>query len=1146
MVNLQTLKKLTAGVILLALAFSSSIAGVKPDTKTTKGIKKQSAFSDFNYLDINNILIYFENTGNIQDPSGNWSIEYPKGSGKHPIFAAGFTFSGYIDGDLSTAWMASASRIEEWQPGNIVNGVPADPNSPRFKVYKYTRGDSPSANADINAWPADLGAPFITKDGVEYPNGNTETKTYDPANGDLPLLRGDQMLWYVINDGIIPANRLRGSKPFGLEAQVTAFSFAVQNELGNAAYVIYKFINKGTLPIDRAIFSVWSDPDLGDSEDDLVGVDTTRIDRRGLPNNLTGIPRSLAYCYNASNNDATYGAAPPASGYDFFLGPQIETGVPTDTAFVLGKPKVGFKELVMDSFVKYVRGDPTLPDPGTIDEARYYQEGYKFNGAPFNPVTEGAGGTVNDNPRIVHPGYPELGSGWRDVNGGDKRMMINTKQFTIAPGDTQIVVVGYMVGQGSDNFNSVAKLRVVDDFAQKVFNANFKVAGPPPAPKEGLIRTDNQGGLNLTFKSKESFTNIQTDDLNNRKIFKGYNIYQYLTNSTADVIDGVANKKLLASISRNDGYDMIYKKSADGLTQNLVYETKATFENDSDYGNNDSYFTYNFPVDAFTNFPFIDGENYYFGVSSFNVEVNYMDTLLNKDGVIVGYSGPDPISESISAFIPITYRSQTREPYVIGASQNANSYDGKYVKKTQGSGDGPVVVDVVNQDALIDGAAYKVEFFYPNSTDLAYRIRNKASTTAPATLDTLLQYSTSMINPVIDGLSIRVGEATASVTKVDNSNATWVGKSAIRTKNGADHTTLSSKSVAGGFIKDDPLTAELDRQVLSPAKSSMVRQIEIEFNKSAPSKAYRYVAGTRPPPIAFARPYMPRDVFRKFSSATDSIAWGGFLAQTSSPTAADVPLSGRIRPSRKPGVGVVDLPIIAWDKSYGQNRRLKVALVETFVSTTHANTYLNGRWDGNAIARETILISGEDYDPTLVDVKDSTLLDPYMVTLVQKGEFPNPWIVAWEPVGDTLSMVDGQKVVLETSAWTSGDEFEISGFTSAEKYYSQNRGNAFDKLTIYPNPYMGDNPQEISANSRFVTLLGMPKVATVRIYNLAGELVRKIEKADDFAMLRWDLKNTTGLNVASGVYLINIDAPGVGNKTLKFALVQRQERIEIF
>ncbi|NUQ81697.1 MAG: T9SS type A sorting domain-containing protein [Bacteroidetes bacterium] len=1140
------MKKLTAGLLLLALAISSSVAGVKPDTKTTKGIKKQSAFVDFNYLDINNILIYFENTGNIQDPSGNWSIEYPKGSGKHPIFAAGFTFSGYIDGDLSTAWMASASRIEEWQPGNIVNGVPADPNNPRFKVYKYTRGDSPSANTDIINWPADMGAPFVTKDGVEYPNGNTPTKTYDPANGDLPLLRGDQMLWYVINDGIIPANRLRGSKQFGLEAQVNAFSFAVQNELGNVAYVIYKFINKGSFPIERAIFSVWSDPDLGDSEDDLVGVDTTRIDRKGLPNNLTGIPRSLAYCYNASNNDATYGAAPPASGYDFFLGPQIETGVSTDTAFVLGRPKVGFKELVMDSFVKYVRGDPTLPDPGTIDEARYYQEGYKFNGAPFNPLSEGAGGTATDNPRIVHPGYPELGTGWRDVNGGDKRMMINTKQFTIAPGDTQIVVVGYMVGQGSDNFNSVAKLRVVDDFAQKVFNANFKVAGPPPAPKEGLIRTDDKGGLNITFKSKESFTDVQKDDLNNKKLFKGYNIYQYLTNSTADEIDGVANKKLLASISRADGYNMVYKKSADGLTQNLVYETKTTFDNDSDYSNDESYFTYNVPVDAFTNFPFIDGEDYFFGVSSFNIEVNYMDTLLNKDGLVIGYSGPDPISESIASFIPITYRSTVREPYIIGASQSAASYGGKYVKKTQGSGDGPVVVDVVNQNAVVDGAAYEVEFFYPNKTDLAYRIKRKADTVAPANLDTLLQYSTNLINPVIDGLSIRVGEATASVTQVDNSGATWVGKSAIRTKNGADHTTLSSKNVSGGFIKDDPLTAGLDKQVLSPAKSSMVREIEIEFNKAAPSKAYRYISGVRPPVGSFARPYMPKHVASNFSTTTDSIVWGGYLAQNTT----DLPSAGRIRATRKPGVGVIDLPIIAWDKSYGQNRRLKVALVESFIpvpgNPATSNLHVNGRWNGTASARETILISGEDYDPNLIDVKDSTLLDPYMFTLVQKGEFKNPWILAWEPVGDTLQMVDGQKITLKTSAWTSGDEFEISGFTSADKYYAENRGNAFDKLTIYPNPYMGDNPQEISANSRFVTLLGMPKVATVRIYNLAGELVRKIEKDDPFAMLRWDLKNTTGLNVASGVYLINIDAPGVGNKTLKFALVQRQERIEIF
>jgi hypothetical protein len=38
----------------------------------------------------------------------------------------------------------------------------------------------------------------------------------------------------------------------------------------------------------------------------------------------------------------------------------------------------------------------------------------------------------------------------------------------------------------------------------------------------------------------------------------------------------------------------------------------------------------------------------------------------------------------------------------------------------------------------------------------------------------------------------------------------------------------------------------------------------------------------------------------------------------------------------------------------------------------------------------------------------------------------------------------------------------------------------------------------------------------------------------------WDLRSTTGVPVSSGVYLIHISAPGIGEKVIKWFGVQRK------
>ena len=102
-----------------------------------------------------------------------------------------------------------------------------------------------------------------------------------------------------------------------------------------------------------------------------------------------------------------------------------------------------------------------------------------------------------------------------------------------------------------------------------------------------------------------------------------------------------------------------------------------------------------------------------------------------------------------------------------------------------------------------------------------------------------------------------------------------------------------------------------------------------------------------------------------------------------------------------------------------------------------------------------------------------------------------------------------------------------------------------DQINVYPNPYYGVNTEELNKYNRFVTFTHLPANAKVRIFNLAGVLVKNIDKTDDGQFLRWDLANQDGLPVASGLYIAYIDLPDLGTtKILKLAIVQEQQILD--
>ena len=106
--------------------------------------------------------------------------------------------------------------------------------------------------------------------------------------------------------------------------------------------------------------------------------------------------------------------------------------------------------------------------------------------------------------------------------------------------------------------------------------------------------------------------------------------------------------------------------------------------------------------------------------------------------------------------------------------------------------------------------------------------------------------------------------------------------------------------------------------------------------------------------------------------------------------------------------------------------------------------------------------------------------------------------------------------------------------------------SVLDEISVVPNPYYAFSQYETSKLDNRVKVTNLPEVCTVRIYNLQGTLVRSFFKADPLTTLDWDLKNERNVPIAGGVYIIHIDVPNVGEKTLKWFGIMRPTDLDNF
>ena len=81
-------------------------------------------------------------------------------------------------------------------------------------------------------------------------------------------------------------------------------------------------------------------------------------------------------------------------------------------------------------------------------------------------------------------------------------------------------------------------------------------------------------------------------------------------------------------------------------------------------------------------------------------------------------------------------------------------------------------------------------------------------------------------------------------------------------------------------------------------------------------------------------------------------------------------------------------------------------------------------------------------------------------------------------------------------------------------------------------------------NNRELHFTGIPAPSTLRIFTVSGVMIREIQISESDLTSEyggtyiWDMLTKDNLEISYGIYLYHIEAPGIGEKVGKFAVIK--------
>ncbi|MDG1262774.1 MAG: T9SS C-terminal target domain-containing protein [Flavobacteriales bacterium] len=213
--------------------------------------------------------------------------------------------------------------------------------------------------------------------------------------------------------------------------------------------------------------------------------------------------------------------------------------------------------------------------------------------------------------------------------------------------------------------------------------------------------------------------------------------------------------------------------------------------------------------------------------------------------------------------------------------------------------------------------------------------------------------------------------------------------------------------------------------------------------------------------------------------------------------------------------------------AYDAGQHLFESLETNFTVTNQRNrVFRSCTWVGSSLVNE-------GYE--MLSVEDGLIPNDVRISLRVNKEYDK-----YSPISADLD--DTSLATNHWNPWYTFSTSKVATVTSNETVLEEN----LKEINVVPNPYFAYSQYEDGKLDNRVKFTNLPEVCTIRIYTLSGLLVRTFEKASPLTSLDWDLKNERNVPVASGVHIIHIEVPGVGERILKWFGVMRPIDLDNF
>ena len=237
------------------------------------------------------------------------------------------------------------------------------------------------------------------------------------------------------------------------------------------------------------------------------------------------------------------------------------------------------------------------------------------------------------------------------------------------------------------------------------------------------------------------------------------------------------------------------------------------------------------------------------------------------------------------------------------------------------------------------------------------------------------------------------------------------------------------------------------------------------------------------------------------------------------------------------------MPFTVWDTN--TNTQLNAAFLEN--AGPPPSAVQDGTWDPDNSAnggREIVWVLDKPYfgDNT---PNNTYFTDPNLQDILA-GQLDARYAVWPLRVSANAPIDAGDKIAFTTSVPATANDFFTFSTTAPSSFNASLAKGEIQNIRAVPNPYFAHSTYELNRFNRVLKFTHLPAVCTIRIFNLAGDLVRTIEKSDATSEASWNLNTEHGLPIGSGVYIFHVDAPGAGTYTGKVAVFMEKERLNNF